>query len=131
MKWVRSSDGALFGVCKGLARALDLPVGLFRLFWLFSILFFGVGLGIYVLLAMSLPREDKVLKSLDPWIMGVCSRIARRCNLEVGVVRFIALCLFFVSFGASLVGYVVLYFVLDENGNQNSANKPMNPPATT
>lgn len=127
MKWVRAQDGAICGVCKGLARTLDVPVGLFRLLWLISILFVGVGLGLYLLFAISLPREDKVEKARGRRVLGVCARIARRTDLEVGIVRFVAVCLLLLSGGSTLVGYIVLHFVLD----QNSANKPSTPPATT
>src|SRR5665213_1061584 len=123
MKWVRAKDGAIFGVCKGLARALDIPVGIFRLFWVLSILFLGAGIGIYLLLAISLPREDKTVEALDPWLLGVCAKIALRTDLEVGIVRFLAICLSLLSMGATLVGYVVLYFVMDKNSSQSSETK--------
>ncbi len=126
MKWVRAKDGAIFGVCKGLARALDIPVGVFRLVWIVSILFFGAGIGLYLLFALSLPRKDKLAQAREPWILGVCAKIATRSNLEIGVVRFLAISLALLSMGATGVGYVVLYFVLD-----NSANSPRVPPATT
>ncbi|NJM09793.1 MAG: PspC domain-containing protein [Bdellovibrionaceae bacterium] len=137
MKWVRSSNGALFGVCKGLAQTLGISVGVFRLLWLFSVLFFGMGVALYLMLAISLPREDRVAEALDPWILGVCSRIALRTDLEVGIVRFLAICLAFLSFGATLVGYVVMYFVMDDvrpkatvnqSRTQSSDNKPATPP---
>lgn len=135
MKWTRAKDGVFFGVCKGLARTLEMPVGVFRLLWLMSILFFGAGLMLYLMLAISLPREDKTVQALDSWIFGVCSRIAIRTDVEVGIVRFVAICLAFLSLGASLVGYVVLYFVLDQKSEpkkiQSSDNKPVTPPVTT
>ena len=127
MKWVRAKDGALFGVCKGLARTLEVPVGLFRLLWLFSVLFVGVGFGLYLLFALCLPREDKQAQALKGRVLGVCARIARKTDLEVGIVRFAAVCLLLLSLGSTLVGYVVLHFVLD----QNSESKPSTPPATT
>lgn len=127
MKWVRASDGAIFGVCKGLAKTLDIPVGIFRLIWICSVLFLGAGILLYLMLAVALPREDKAVQALEPWILGVCSKIALRTDLEVGVVRFLAISLSFLSMGATLVGYVVLYFVLD---SQSSDNKPANPSAT-
>ena len=136
MKWVRSRDGALAGVCKGLAKTLDIPVGVFRLLWLISLLFFGAGFWLYLMLALSLPREDKTVEALDPWILGVCSRISLRTDVEVGVVRFMAIVLSLLSLGATLVGYVVLYFVLDKpvantaNTNHSSDSKPVTPPAT-
>lgn len=134
MKWVRASDGAIFGVCKGLARTLDVPVGLFRLLWLGSVIFLGAGIWLYLMLAISLPREDKAVQALEPWILGVCSRLALRTNLEVGIVRFLAICLAFLSMGATLIGYIVLYFVLDDQAKyqtvQSSDSKPANPSAT-
>lgn len=132
MKWVRAKDGAIFGVCKGLARALDIPVGVFRVLWILSILFLGAGIGLYLILAISLPREDKVVEALSPKLLGVCSKIARRTNIEVGVARFLAICLAFLSLGATVVGYIILYFVLNEaKPAQSSDNNPSIPRATT
>lgn len=130
MKWVRAKDGAVFGVCKGLARALDLPVGLTRLLWFISILCFGAGLGLYFMLALSLPREDKVVQALDGKFLGVCAKIALRTDIEVGVVRFLAITLVLLSFGMTFVGYLVLYFVMGSK-TQSSDNKPFTPSATT
>lgn len=131
MKWTRAQDGVFFGVCKGLARNFDIPVGVFRLLWVLSVLFFGAGIWLYLMLAVSLPREDKVVQALDSYILGVCSKIAVRSDLDVGIVRFLALCLAFLSLGASIVGYIVLYFVLDSKKTQSSDNKPATPPVTT
>ena len=114
MKWVRAQDGAIFGVCKGLARAFEIPVGLFRLLWILSILFFGAGFWLYLLLAISLPREDKAVQAREPVLLGVCSKIAVRSQVEIGVVRFLTICLSLLSLGATVVGYVILYFVLAE-----------------
>lgn len=130
MKWVRANDGAVFGVCKGLAKTLDIPVGLFRLIWICSVLFLGAGVLLYLMLAISLPREDKQVQALEPWLLGVCAKISLKTDLEVGIVRFLAISLSLLSMGATIVGYIVLYFVLDNKG-YNSDNKPANPSATT
>lgn len=135
MKWVRAKDGALFGVVKGLAKSLDMPVGLFRLVWLASILFFGFGVLLYLMLALSLPREDRVDQASEPWILGVCTQIAKRTQSEVGVIRFLTIALAFVSMGATLIGYIVMYFVLDDDKKPNqsgssSDNKPTTPLST-
>ena len=134
MKWVRSSDGAIAGVCKGLARTLGISVGIFRLMWLISIVFFGVGIALYLMLAVSLPREDRQAEALEPWILGVCSKIALRTGLEIGIVRFLAISVALMSFGATLIGYFVLYFVMDDEEtyrrNQSSDSSPSTPPAT-
>jgi len=131
MKWVRAQDGVIFGVCKGLAKTFDIQVGVFRLLWICSLLFFGAGLWLYLLLAVSLPREDKTVQALEPVILGVCSKIAVKTEVEVGVVRFLAITLGLMSMGATLVGYIVLYFVLDQKKSQTSDSKPLTPPATT
>ncbi len=131
MKWKRSKDGAIWGVCKGLANALEIPVGLFRIIWLISILFFGAGLWLYVVLTLSLPREDRLVTALDPRLLGVCTKISLRTDLEIGIVRFLAIALAFLSFGATFVGYIVLYFVLDNSKNdQGTGISPANPPLT-
>jgi phage shock protein C len=133
MRFVRSKDGAIFGVCKGLAHAFDIPVGWVRLLWLLSICAAGAGVGLYLLLAITLPREDKTEEALKPWILGVCAKLARRSNLEVGLLRFLAICLALLSFGAAVVGYVVLYFIIDEPSAENyrSFSRPSSPPETT
>ncbi len=131
LKWVRSRDGALCGVCKGIAKALGLPVGIVRLLWLLSLLFLGAGALLYLMFAVSLPREDKIVEALEPKILGVCSRIALRTELEVGVVRFLAICLALLSLGATIVGYIVLYFILDNpTSGYNSDNNPSVPRST-
>lgn len=132
MKWVRAKDGAVFGVCRGLAKTLEIPVGALRLFWLASVLFFGAGVGIYLILAVTLPREDKVAEAMEPWILGVCAKISQRTEIEVGAVRFFTVCLALLSGGAVLIGYLLLYFLLDNNNKtQSSESKPSTPPSIT
>jgi phage shock protein C len=132
MKWVRAKDGAVCGVCKGLARTFDIPVGIFRLLWVMSILFLGTGLFLYVILAISLPREDKIAQALEPWILGVCLKVSRRSDIEIGVARFLTICLSVLSFGATIVGYIILYFVLeDPKKTQSSDSSPTIPRVTT
>lgn len=132
MKWVRSSQGAICGVCKGLAATLGISTGVFRLLWICSVLFFGVGIALYLMLAVALPREDKAVEALQPWILGVCSKISLRTNLEVGIVRFLAISLAIMSFGATIIGYFILYFVMEDQPAQvqtSSESKPSTPPA--
>lgn len=132
MKWTRAKDGVFFGVCKGLARTFEVPVGFTRLAWVISVLFFGAGIWLYLMLAVSLPREDKALESLNGRLLGVCAKIALRSQVEVGLVRFAAICLALLSFGASVVGYIVLYFVIDnQQRTYSSDSKPVTPPVTT
>jgi phage shock protein C len=132
LRWVRSKDGMIFGVCKGLARTLNLPLGLLRLIWILCVLFGGLGLGLYLLLACSLPREDKVFQAQQPRLLGVCLKLSQKTDLEVGIVRFLCLCFLFASLGTTAVLYVIGYFVLpDQPDEVASRNNPSNPPSTT
>lgn len=112
MVWVRSKDGIFFGVCKGLANSFGVHPWLLRLSLLIAIFVFGVGFMIYLLLAVTLPREDRVLESREAKIMGVCYRLSRILDMEVGLVRFVFLLLTLSSLGITLLFYVLLHFVL-------------------
>lgn len=132
MKWVRSEDGALFGVCKGMAKTLDMPVGVVRVLLILSIIFFGMGLGVYLLLAMALPRADKLNKAMEPRILGVCVHYSKKLEIEIGLMRFVALLLLIGFSILTLVGYFVAYLMLpDEEGKSSvSRNNPSVPPST-
>lgn len=131
-RWVRAENGAIFGVCKGLGESMDLPVGVIRLLLVISILFAGFGLGLYILLAIALPRRDRLDKAYKARILGVCAYIARRSHIEVGLVRFIALILLFASFGLTVLAYVIAYMLLpEEEKSSDSRSKPSVPPSTT
>jgi phage shock protein PspC (stress-responsive transcriptional regulator) len=122
-KWVRSSNGWIAGVCQGLGVKFQLNPMLLRLAWVLSVLFFGVGLLIYIGLAICLPKEGYEQREAESdKVLGVCRRIAQRSQLDVGLVRFFCLLLAVTSLGATLVGYIVLHFVLDENSSGNGKN---------
>lgn len=108
----RSSDGIFSGVCAGIAKRLDLEPWLVRFLFVCSIIFIGSGIFFYLLLTLSLPREDRLDRAYDKKIMGVCSMISKRSELDIGLTRFLALLILFTSFGWAIVAYVVLYFAL-------------------
>ncbi len=112
MVWIRSKDGIFLGVCAGLAKSFGFHPWLFRLFLLASIFFFGVGFLVYLLLAIALPREDRVFESKEAKIMGVCYRLSRTLDMEVGLVRFLFLFLTLSSLGITLFFYLLLHFLL-------------------
>lgn len=53
----RSQDSAIGGVCAGLAHHFDLPVAAVRILAV-VLLFVGVGLLAYIVLALVLPKES-------------------------------------------------------------------------
>lgn len=135
--FVRSENGAICGVCKGLAQKLDVPVGLVRLGFVLSVICFGFGLGVYILLALALPRGDKLQKALEPKVLGVCAFYSKKLDIEVGLVRLLALILLVGFSLLTFIGYFVVYLMIpedqrprDEGKSSVSRNSPSVPPST-
>lgn len=123
-RWVRASDGALAGVCKGLGQSLGIETWILRVIWLVAVLWFGSGILFYLILAVCLPRVDKLDQALDGKLLGVCARIARRYRIEVGLVRTGFVLLALVTFGVAILGYGLCYFFVpkaDESGSRSKS----------
>jgi diaminohydroxyphosphoribosylaminopyrimidine deaminase/5-amino-6-(5-phosphoribosylamino)uracil reductase len=112
MKWVRSKNGWFAGVCQGLGDRFGIEVWILRALWILSFFWFGTGLLVYLLMAICLPREDKLVEAMGRRALGVCTMIASRYEVEVGLVRLLAVFLGLSSFGLAIFLYVILYFVL-------------------
>ena len=126
-KWVRSPEGICAGVCEGLGKSFGVDPWFIRLIWLLTILAFGTGLLAYIILAICLPREDRIGQAYNKRILGVCSRVAQRLDMEVGVVRFFTVILGFMSLGVTIVGYLVLHFVLEQQSHSQWTQKRIYP----
>ncbi|MNT47336.1 DNA-binding transcriptional activator PspC [compost metagenome] len=113
-RWTRAQDGAIAGVCKGLSNTLEIETWIIRVIWLVAVLWFGTGIVLYLILAVCLPRVDKLDHALDSKVLGVCARIARRYHFEVGVVRVAAVLLALTTFGAALLLYILGYFFIPD-----------------
>lgn len=113
-KWVRSPDGLVAGVCEGLGKRFGVDPWLIRAGWLISVLALGTGLLAYIILAFTLPRSDRLAEAHEKKILGVSTRIAHATGMEIGLVRALIVTSALFSFGATLVGYVVLYFVIPD-----------------
>lgn len=121
LKWYRREDGAVAGVCGGLADRLDLPVGVVRLAFIVVTLLGGSGIIAYLMLALALPRKDQATSALESKILGVCSSLSTKLEIEVGLVRVLALVALFCSFGLAIFAYIAAYFFLP-NTQQNIKN---------
>ena len=75
-------------------------------------MFFGTGLLLYFILAVSLPHEDRLTQAQRPMILGVCSQVSEKYGFEIGLVRLAAVGFAVMSFGATALLYLVLFFVL-------------------
>lgn len=51
-------NSVLFGVCSGIAEYFNLEVSKIRIAWVISILFFGTGLLLYIILALVLNKKE-------------------------------------------------------------------------
>lgn len=116
-KWVRSSEGIVAGVFEGLGNRFDMEPNVLRLVWLISVLIFGSGLLIYLILAWVLPREDKLVEYQQKKILGVCKNISRKYGIELGLVRLLAVGSLIISFGLTLIVYLVMAFVMTDSNN--------------
>jgi phage shock protein C len=112
LKWVRKEDGVIAGVAQGVASALDVEPWLVRLIFIFSTLIGGFGILAYILMWISFPRAANLEADQQKMILGVCLEFHRRGDIELGLARLLALMLFLMSFGAAIVGYIVLYAVM-------------------
>jgi phage shock protein PspC (stress-responsive transcriptional regulator) len=119
IKWKRSIDGWGFGVCEGLANSFSINPNLLRAILLLSMFAFGTGLLIYVILGLTLPREDELFEYQNNKFLGVCERIAHKSEIELGLVRVFTIISLFASAGATLLFYIVLHFVLPQSRGHN------------
>lgn len=112
MQWLRSKDGIFGGVCSGLSQQLGVNPWIMRAGWLLTVLFYGTGILFYLILVFALPREDRLPEARQKRFLGVCARISRKTGIDIGLVRALTVLLGLLSLGSTMVGYVVLYFVL-------------------
>lgn len=115
LQWERAHDGIMFGVCKGFARQFDIGVWLIRFGFIFFTLLGGLGFIFYLMLGFSMPNENESALDRQKKVLGVCYRLSQRAQMPVGLVRFLTSTLAFFSFGAVLVGYLVLFFLIPQS----------------
>lgn len=114
-RWVRSTEGWVFGVFDGLGERFDVEPNLLRAIWFLSVFLFGSGIFLYLLMSMVLPREDKLERYEESKFLGVCLKLSRNYGVDLGLVRLIAVMSFLASFGLSLIAYLAIYILLPEN----------------
>lgn len=110
----RSDAGIAAGVCSGIGERFDIDPWLIRLFLLLSVFIFGTGILFYLMLWIALPARANAYQAYEKRALGVCSRVARSTKIDVGIVRFLALAIGIASVGATVIGYVILHFVVPD-----------------
>ena len=111
-QWTRSEDGWIAGVCQGLGERFDINPGALRLLWMISILFFGVGVFAYFIFAFCLPVEGHEETTQRPKFLGVCLRLSQRMDLDVGLLRVLAILIGVGSLGTTILAYIILHFLI-------------------
>jgi len=112
-------DRKIAGVCGGLGDYFDFDPVFFRLFFLFSILFGGLGLVAYLVLWLLVPeqegaRRDGVrlrLSGADRKIAGVCGGLGEYFELDPVLFRAAFVVLAFAG-GLGILLYLALWLVV-------------------
>lgn len=117
---VRSKNGIIAGVCQGLGERNEIDPMFLRLGFLVSFFFFGTGLLLYIILAFSLPREDKMQQAQNSQILGVCWELSKKTGIEVGIIRAMTLFLAIPSLGSVLICYALIYIILQITSSGNN-----------
>lgn len=118
----RAEDRKIAGVCAGLGEYFELDPVFFRLFFLFSILFGGLGVIAYIMLWILVPlragehasaRAGKRLQlsAADRMIGGVCGGLGEFFELDPVLFRAAFLVLAFLG-GLGILLYVVLWLLV-------------------
>jgi phage shock protein PspC (stress-responsive transcriptional regulator) len=108
----RSDDRILAGVCSGIAERLNVGPWGIRLLWILFMLCWGTGVAAYIMAIFSFPNSEKVQEHQAARILGVCWRLSNSLNVDVGILRFLALFVGIGSLGTFLIVYVLLHLIL-------------------
>lgn len=116
-QWTRSKDGWLAGVCEGIAKNLDLNPGMVRLLWFASVLFFGIGAGLYLICAFVMPTEGEDVHYKN--FLGVCGRLSERLEIDIVPLRIFTIMALISSAGSVMIVYFVLHILLPRSLNES------------
>ena len=112
-------DRKIAGVCGGLGDYFDFDPVFFRLFFLFSILFGGLGLVAYLVLWILVPAQEGALRAgarlrlsgADRKIAGVCGGLGEYFDLDPVLFRAAFLVLVLAG-GLGILLYLALWLVI-------------------
>lgn len=121
-KWIRKNSGTLAGVCEGIGKSLNINPIIIRILWVCSIFFVGTGIMAYIICAIAMPKEDRIYESRQERVLGVCHNLSEQFNLEVGVVRIVAIYCFLFSLGSASLLYIILFFIIPHRSSNYIAS---------
>lgn len=117
-----AGDKKLAGVCAGLGEYFDLDPVFFRLFFLVSLFFGGIGALVYLLLWIMVPEKPGTggagapamglhLSRADRKIAGVCGGLGEWLDIDPVFLR-VAFILLALAGGLGIAVYIVLWLFL-------------------
>jgi phage shock protein PspC (stress-responsive transcriptional regulator) len=117
-----AEDRKIAGICGGLGEYFDLDPVLFRLFFVVSLFFGGLGAVVYLILWIMVPEKTGaqgeprpvrrlVLSNSDRKIMGVCGGLGEWLEIDPVLFRVVFI-LLALACGLGILIYIVLWLVI-------------------
>ena len=117
-----AEDRKIAGICGGLGEYFDLDPVFFRLFFLVSLLFGGIGALAYLLLWIMVPEKTGApgepgsarrlyLSNSDRKVAGVCGGLGERFEIDPVLFR-VAFVLLALACGLGILAYIVLWLLI-------------------
>ena len=127
-------DRKIAGICGGLGEYFDLDPVFFRLFFLASLLFGGLGAVAYLILWIMVPEKTGpqgeprpvrrlVLSDSDRKIMGVCGGLGEWLEIDPVLVR-VAFIVLALMGGLGILVYVVLWLLIPRPSTVPATGNP-------
>jgi len=121
-----STDSVLAGVCGGIAKRFKLESWVVRVGFVMGIIALGITPILYIVFAISFPKDSELHEAGNSKVLGVCSRLAKKMDWDIAIVRSVFLsCLLLSlipSFGTTLLIYFIMHFVLPEQTTTAQSN---------
>ena len=125
-------DRKIAGICAGLGEYFDLDPVFFRLFFLVSLLFGGIGAIAYLLLWILVPEKAVApgeprparrlhLSNSDRKLAGVCGGLGEWLEIDPVLFR-VAFVLLALACGLGILAYIVLWLLIPRASNLPATN---------
>ena len=126
-----TGDKKIAGVCAGLGEYFDLDAVFFRLFFLASLLFGGLGAVAYLILWIMVPEKEGAprparrlhLSSTDRKLAGVCGGLGEWLEIDPVLFRVAFIVLALIG-GLGILVYVVLWLLIPRPSAVPAAGNP-------
>jgi len=127
-----TEDRKLAGICAGLGEYFDLDPVFFRLFFLATLLFGGLGALAYLLLWIMVPEKPPaqgeprpvrrlVLSNSDRKVAGVCGGLGEWLEIDPIFFR-VAFVVLALVCGLGILVYIALWFLIPRSSTAHTAN---------